>query len=413
MWSVGVIAHVLLTGRAPFEGLTERELFDQILKKKLDFRSERSEPWPQISPGGKDFVSKLLERDPRKRLTARQALEHPWLSEEGGEDSAMTRCAKQLDVLKTMCNFAAAGAVRKRAAAVVAERAPPEAIEALLPAFRKVDAGDAGDGTVALGLLPSLLGCVDVGTAALKNGLDAAAAPAAVGAAGEAAAERALAAAACACAAAKKKEAEAAAGGDKKGSDAAATTTTPSTSSSSSPSPTAKAILAVFQEVMGHDGSQCGCRVDYSVFLKTAAEEARALREETLAAALGKLDPRKTGELPRSQVEAATKRHCKAIPQHVIDRAVAAAAEAAAEASCASTKLAKKRKAAAEALAGKGSPAAVGVVETASLTEKVKKGEVQEEESNKGGSEEMVDYELFCAALAKVCPSCPKAAKAA
>ena len=163
MWSVGVIAHVLLTGRAPFEGLTERELFDQILKKKLDFRSERSEPWPQISPGGKDFVSKLLERDPRKRLTARQALEHPWLSEEGGEDSAMTRCAKQLDVLKTMCNFAAAGAVRKRAAAVVAERAPPEAIEALLPAFRKVDAGDAGDGTVALGLLPSLLGCVDVG----------------------------------------------------------------------------------------------------------------------------------------------------------------------------------------------------------------------------------------------------------
>ena len=51
-----------------------RQVFDQILKKKLDLRSEQTEPWPLISPGGKDFVQKLLERDPRRRLTAAQAL---------------------------------------------------------------------------------------------------------------------------------------------------------------------------------------------------------------------------------------------------------------------------------------------------------------------------------------------------
>ena len=48
-----------------------------------------------------------------------------------------------------------------------------------------------------------------------------------------------------------------------------------------------------------------------------------------LAAALARLDRQRAGELPRSKVEAATRRHCRAIPQHVIDRAVAAAAEAA------------------------------------------------------------------------------------
>ena len=63
----------------------------------------------------------------------------------------------------------------------------------------------------------------------------------------------------------------------------------------------------------------------------------------------------------------------------------------------------------AEALvAGKG--ASGGVAETASLTEK---GRGAEAADSNGGEEEMVDYELFCAELARVCPSCPKAAKAA
>lgn len=412
MWSVGVIAHVLLTGRAPFDGQTERQVFDQILKKKLDLRSEQTEPWPFISPGGKDFVQRLLERDPRRRLTARQALAHPWLSEDGGDDSAMSKCTKQLDVLKTMCDFAQTGAARRRAAAVVAERAPPELIEALLPAFRRVDAGDARDGTVALGALPALLGAVDAGTAAAalkgRGGgglLDAAAANAAVGAAGEAAADRILAAAACACAAAKKEEAAAAP------ATAAAAATPASSPSAPPPSPTAKAVQAVFQEVIGkRDPATCGCRVDYAAFLKAAADEARALREESLSAALAKLDPKKSSELPRSAVEAATKRVCRAIPQHVIDAAVAAAAEAAAGASCAARRLARKKQQALAAGRGKEGAAATGggVAETASLNEKVKGVEAEE------NAEEMVDYELFCAELARVCPSSPtSAAKAA
>ena len=395
LWSVGVIAHVLLTGRAPFEGPTEKELFDRILAQKLDFRTE---PWPQLSPGARDFVSRLLERDPRRRLTARQALEHSWLSDgEGGGSAASAAaakkkmaCAKQLDVLKTMCNFAAAGKVRRRAAAVVAERAPPELVEALLPAFVKVDAADAGDGTVALGALPRLLGCVDAGMAALKSreGLDAAAAIAAVAAAGDVAAEAAIAAAACACA-------------------KAASSPPSSPSPSPLPSATARAILEVFHEVMGHDGTECGCRVDYVALLKSAAEEARALREETLVAALARLDRQRAGELPRSKVEAATRRHCRAIPQHVIDRAVAAAAEAAEEASCAPGKMARKRK----EDVGESVAVAAAAAETKKKPEAAEKG--KKVKGSAGEEEQMVDYELFCAALAKVCPSCPNAAKAA
>ncbi|KAI3516966.1 hypothetical protein L1887_16158 [Cichorium endivia] len=47
---------------------------------KLDLQAP---PWPSISDGAKDLISKMLTIDPKKRITAYQALEHPWLKENG------------------------------------------------------------------------------------------------------------------------------------------------------------------------------------------------------------------------------------------------------------------------------------------------------------------------------------------
>ncbi|XP_019058960.1 PREDICTED: calcium-dependent protein kinase 28-like [Tarenaya hassleriana] len=51
-----------------------------VLRKKPDFNRK---PWPTISESAKDFVKKLLVKDPRTRLTAAQALSHPWVREGG------------------------------------------------------------------------------------------------------------------------------------------------------------------------------------------------------------------------------------------------------------------------------------------------------------------------------------------
>ncbi|KAK6924487.1 EF-hand domain [Dillenia turbinata] len=51
-----------------------------VLRNKPDFRRK---PWPTISASAKDFVKKLLVKDPRARLTAAQALSHPWVKEGG------------------------------------------------------------------------------------------------------------------------------------------------------------------------------------------------------------------------------------------------------------------------------------------------------------------------------------------
>ncbi|KAL5168650.1 Calcium-dependent protein kinase 28 [Glycine soja] len=81
VWSIGVITYILLCGRRPFWDKTEDGIFKEVLRNKPDFRRK---PWPTISNAAKDFVKKLLVKDPRARYTAAQALSHPWVRE-GGE----------------------------------------------------------------------------------------------------------------------------------------------------------------------------------------------------------------------------------------------------------------------------------------------------------------------------------------
>ncbi|KAK4780399.1 hypothetical protein SAY87_016505 [Trapa incisa] len=80
VWSIGVITYILLCGKRPFWDKTEDGIFKEVMRNKPDFRRK---PWPTISNSAKDFVKKLLVKDPRARLTAAQALSHPWVREGG------------------------------------------------------------------------------------------------------------------------------------------------------------------------------------------------------------------------------------------------------------------------------------------------------------------------------------------
>ncbi|GAB5359095.1 hypothetical protein AAMO2058_000515000 [Amorphochlora amoebiformis] len=78
MWSLGVILFVVLSGRPPFYAPNQKDLFKCIVRAEFRF-PERD--WKHISPAAKDAIRKLLVKDPAKRLTAQQLLQHPWLQE--------------------------------------------------------------------------------------------------------------------------------------------------------------------------------------------------------------------------------------------------------------------------------------------------------------------------------------------
>eukprot|EP00944_MAST-04C_sp_MAST-4C-sp1_P012946 g12946.t1 len=88
MWSLGVLAYILLCGFPPFDA-DENDLADlfQVIKAgKYNFLSPY---WDDVSKSAKDLISKLLEVNPEVRYSARQVLSHPWICD-GSKRSAAT-----------------------------------------------------------------------------------------------------------------------------------------------------------------------------------------------------------------------------------------------------------------------------------------------------------------------------------
>ncbi|KAL8151208.1 hypothetical protein V2J09_021016 [Rumex salicifolius] len=137
VWSAGVILYILLSGVPPFWAETEKGIFDAILAGKVDFECD---PWPSISNSAKDLVKSMLTKDPKKRITAAQVLEHPWMRE-GGEASD-----KPMDsaVLTRMKQFRAMNKLKKLALKVIAQNMSEEEIKGLKAMFSNIDTDQSG-----------------------------------------------------------------------------------------------------------------------------------------------------------------------------------------------------------------------------------------------------------------------------
>uniref|UniRef100_A0A671M6M8 Myosin light chain kinase, smooth muscle n=1 Tax=Sinocyclocheilus anshuiensis TaxID=1608454 RepID=A0A671M6M8_9TELE len=79
MWSIGVICYILVSGLSPFMGDNDNETLANVTSATWDFEDEA---FDEISDQAKDFISSLLKKDMRARLTCAQCLEHSWLKQD-------------------------------------------------------------------------------------------------------------------------------------------------------------------------------------------------------------------------------------------------------------------------------------------------------------------------------------------
>ena len=78
IWSCGVILYILLSGRPPFGGENDTEIMERVAIGKYDLESP---PFNKLSNSVIDLIKKLLVMNPSKRISAEEALAHPWFKE--------------------------------------------------------------------------------------------------------------------------------------------------------------------------------------------------------------------------------------------------------------------------------------------------------------------------------------------
>ncbi|KAK8498083.1 hypothetical protein V6N13_121417 [Hibiscus sabdariffa] len=138
IWSAGVILYILLCGVPPFWADNEEGIAQAIIRGRIDFERD---PWPKVSGEAKDLVRRMLDSDPRTRISVQQVFEHPWI-----QNSENARNVNLGEHVRTRIkHFSLMNKFKKEVLRVVAENLPNEQVDSIIEMFNMMDTDENGN----------------------------------------------------------------------------------------------------------------------------------------------------------------------------------------------------------------------------------------------------------------------------
>ncbi|KAH7649150.1 calmodulin-domain kinase 1 [Cryptosporidium bovis] len=142
VWSIGVILFILLSGYPPFGGQTDQEILRKVEKGKYTFDSPE---WRNVSEGAKDLIKQMLQFDSQRRISAQQALEHPWIKEMCSKKESGVELPSLANAIENMRKFQSSQKLAQAALLFIASKlTSQEETKELTEIFRHIDKN--GDG---------------------------------------------------------------------------------------------------------------------------------------------------------------------------------------------------------------------------------------------------------------------------
>lgn len=144
IWSCGVILYILLNGKPPFYGSSQREILSKIAKGLYTFQDPQ---WNYVSEAAKDLIRNMLMVNPEARYSAEQVYNHPWV-----QDRTFCRVADNelsAEILSNLANFSEKRKIRQATLQyIVCQMVTASEVELLRKLFIGMDSD--GDGLISL-----------------------------------------------------------------------------------------------------------------------------------------------------------------------------------------------------------------------------------------------------------------------
>lgn len=164
MWSVGVIVFLLVTGYPPFNGDSQALIFRRIKQGQYRIPSQSN-----LSASVQELIKMLLVMEPSKRLTAEQAMKHPWVAGETATDTPL-----DARVIESLANFRTKCLLKKAVGRALVANMTDKDKAQLEMAFKKFDVDQSGAlGADEIGKMMKYLGKGDVNVNEYMEAVDA------------------------------------------------------------------------------------------------------------------------------------------------------------------------------------------------------------------------------------------------